>query len=111
MLGPQLGVLDGAHGERPGHQAGEPGEEQHARADAGPGEPLADPGRRQNAVAGLRDVRTHPLEDAAGHLQPTRPPTPPTLPTLPLLTTGMRSPSSIALVASSLPSVYPDRGS
>jgi len=36
------------------------------------GEPLADPGRRQDAVAGLRDMRTYPPEDPAGNLQRTR---------------------------------------
>jgi hypothetical protein len=44
VLGAELGVFDGPHGQRSGHQPGEPGEEQQARADAGAGEPFADPG-------------------------------------------------------------------
>ena len=32
------------HGECSGHEAGEPGEYEHVRADAGAGESLADPG-------------------------------------------------------------------
>ena len=43
-LGAQFGVLDGTHGERSGHEPGEPGEYKHARADASAGESLADSG-------------------------------------------------------------------
>ena len=62
-FGPEFGVLDGAHGERPGHEPGEPAEDEHAGADARAGESLADPGRGQDAVAGVGHVRTHPLDD------------------------------------------------
>ena len=43
-LGTQLGVLDGTHGQCSGHDPDESGEYQHARADAGAGESLADSG-------------------------------------------------------------------
>jgi hypothetical protein len=62
-LGPELGVLDGAHGERPGHEPGEPAEYEHARADARAGESLAYPGRGQDSVAGFGHMRAHPLDD------------------------------------------------
>src|SRR5882724_12517217 len=62
-LGPEFGVLDGAHGERPGHEPGEPAEDEHTRADARAGESLAYSGRRQDAVAGFGHMRAHPLDD------------------------------------------------
>jgi Cys-tRNA(Pro)/Cys-tRNA(Cys) deacylase len=62
-LGPELGVLNGAHGERPGHEPGEPAEYEYARADARAGESLAYPGRGQDSVAGFGHMRAHPLDD------------------------------------------------
>jgi Cys-tRNA(Pro)/Cys-tRNA(Cys) deacylase len=62
-LGPEFGVLDSAHGERPGHEPGEPTEYEHARADARAGESLAYPSRGQDSVAGFRHMRAYPLDD------------------------------------------------
>jgi hypothetical protein len=62
-LGPELGVLDGAHGERSGHEPGEPAEYEHARADARAGESLAYPSRSQDSVAGFGHMRAHPLNE------------------------------------------------
>jgi hypothetical protein len=62
-LGPELGVLDGAHGERSGHEPGEPAEYEHARADARSGESLAYPSRGQDSVAGFGHMRAYPLDD------------------------------------------------
>jgi hypothetical protein len=72
VLGAQLGILNGPHGHGSGHEPGEAGEHQHPGTGAGAGEPLADPGRRQDAVAGLRDVRAYRPEGPRGRLQPSR---------------------------------------
>ena len=64
-LSTQFGVLDGAHGECSGHERGEPGEYEHARADARAANPSQTPAevRIPSLDSG---TSTDPLGDPSG---------------------------------------------